>query len=386
MKKVLLIFVFGIIALGAFSQGKTLFLDNEPWKNVLKQAEKKDKLIFVDCYTSWCGPCKHLMNNVFPQKQVSDYLKSKFVCVKYDMEKEHGREFLTQYFKRKLYAYPTMLIIDSQGQLLHMIRGAREADDLLNYIDQGLSDKYLYEVEKEYQEGNRELSLVKRYLWFLTSMGNDSTYQKVASDYAASFPIDSLLNQDIWSMVERFIWENPYSQEYRFIVEHLEKFAQIEKNYYELECALYITMRLEVNKVNSKIFKTENPDSLLILKQKVDQLLELTKYPVKEFPIISAELRVVEAMLDNDVDKVYERFITFEDCNFLIDVLWYRRSVFQYLLAHLVDKQRVQICMDRLLVYQNRVNPEYKKSLGELMALGKEKLANMERWSEFLIK
>lgn len=145
-------------------------------------------------------------------------------------------------------------------------------------------------------------------------------------------------------------------------------------------------MRLEVNKVNSKIFKTENPDSLLILKQKVDQLLELTKYPVKEFPIISAELRVVEAMLDNDVDKVYERFITFEDCNFLIDVLWYRRSVFQYLLAHLVDKQRVQICMDRLLVYQNRVNPEYKKSLGELMALGKEKLANMERWSEFLIK
>ena len=50
------------------STKKALFLDNEPWENVLKQAQKANKKVFVDCYTSWCVPCKHLMNVIFPQK------------------------------------------------------------------------------------------------------------------------------------------------------------------------------------------------------------------------------------------------------------------------------------------------------------------------------
>ena len=85
MKKTLLAFVFGMLVLSAFPQKKALFLDNEPWENVLKQAQKANKMVFVDCYTSWCVPCKHLMNVIFPQKIVSDYLDSTFICVNYDI-------------------------------------------------------------------------------------------------------------------------------------------------------------------------------------------------------------------------------------------------------------------------------------------------------------
>ena len=35
------------------------------WQEVLEQAKKENKLIFMDCYTSWCGPCKMLAKEVF---------------------------------------------------------------------------------------------------------------------------------------------------------------------------------------------------------------------------------------------------------------------------------------------------------------------------------
>ena len=57
---------------------------------------------------------------------------------------------------------------------------------------------------------------------------------------------------------------------------------------------------------------------------------------------------MIKAMLDEDTDKVYERFMVFENCNFLIDVPLYRATVFRYLFTRLTDKSRMQACMDRL--------------------------------------
>ena len=57
----------------------------------------------------------------------------------------------------------------------------------------------MYEIEKEYRQGNRELDLVKRYLWFFFEcVGDQHNYAKVAGDYAAQFPMDSLWTPDIW--------------------------------------------------------------------------------------------------------------------------------------------------------------------------------------------
>lgn len=47
--------------------------------------------MFVDFYTDWCGPCKVMARDVFPQKQVGDFFNAKFVCLKLNAEKE-GRE------------------------------------------------------------------------------------------------------------------------------------------------------------------------------------------------------------------------------------------------------------------------------------------------------
>ena len=92
MKRIVCILMLFGVTSWASAQG-TRFFDNVPWASVVEQAKKADKMIFVDCYTSWCGPCKVLATEIFPQKKVGDYMNERFVCVKYYMEKEEGLKF-----------------------------------------------------------------------------------------------------------------------------------------------------------------------------------------------------------------------------------------------------------------------------------------------------
>ena len=34
------------------------------WKDILAKAKAEHKYIFVDCYATWCGPCKYMDKNV----------------------------------------------------------------------------------------------------------------------------------------------------------------------------------------------------------------------------------------------------------------------------------------------------------------------------------
>ena len=74
----------------------------------------------MDCYTTWCGPCKRMTEFVFPSEKAGCYFNPKFVCIKLDMGKDDRRKFGEQY---KIVAYPTFLILNSDGTVYHKIVG-----------------------------------------------------------------------------------------------------------------------------------------------------------------------------------------------------------------------------------------------------------------------
>lgn len=98
------------------------------WKNILKKAKTEKKIIFLDAYASWCGPCKVLQKKVFTQKAVGDFYNARFINVKMDMEKGEGPALSQVY---PLEAYPTMLYIDSDGRVLKKIIGLQTPEDLI---------------------------------------------------------------------------------------------------------------------------------------------------------------------------------------------------------------------------------------------------------------
>ena len=75
MKRVFLcLALIAAMVMGAEAQNRSItFEQTQEWKKIVKKAKKEKKLIFIDCYTSWCGPCKMLASKVFTQDVVADY-------------------------------------------------------------------------------------------------------------------------------------------------------------------------------------------------------------------------------------------------------------------------------------------------------------------------
>ena len=93
MKKLLTLLFVCAVGLTAHAQ---TFFRSISFDEALKVAAKENKLVFIDFYTDWCGPCKKMAKDVFPQKMVGDFMNAKFVNLKLNAEKE-GRELAARY-------------------------------------------------------------------------------------------------------------------------------------------------------------------------------------------------------------------------------------------------------------------------------------------------
>jgi thiol-disulfide isomerase/thioredoxin len=88
-------------------------------------AKSQGKLIFMDAYTTWCGPCRWMAANTFTDGDVASYFNKNFINVKMDMEKGEGPTLARKY---AVNAYPTLLFIDDAGNVKHRALGAKKPD------------------------------------------------------------------------------------------------------------------------------------------------------------------------------------------------------------------------------------------------------------------
>lgn len=149
------------------------------WEEALAEAKSSDKLIFMDCYTTWCGPCKAMARDVFPNAQVGDYFNDNFINVKMDMEKGEGKKLARKY---SVNAYPTLLFVDGGGKIVHMSKGAKPIARFINLGKTAMrkNDK-TPEYAKKYEAGERDPDFLRKYAYTLRSAKKD--YQKVANEY-----------------------------------------------------------------------------------------------------------------------------------------------------------------------------------------------------------
>lgn len=151
------------------------------FQEALETAKKEDKAVFVDAYTTWCGPCKRMSKYVFTEEKVGDYYNSNFVNLKLNMEKEEGMKFKLKY---PVSAYPTLYYISPDGEVLHVTKGGRQPDQ---FIDLGKKALLKYDRSSEFAElyegGDRSFNTVYNYVKALNKSGKPSL--KIVNDYLA---------------------------------------------------------------------------------------------------------------------------------------------------------------------------------------------------------
>jgi thiol-disulfide isomerase/thioredoxin len=164
------------------------------WAESLEKAKSQKRLIFVDAYASWCGPCKRMAAAVFPEKRAGDYFNKNFVNLKIDMEKPENEEFARKF---PVSSYPTLMIIDETGKLVTREIGAKSLEALLEFGKKALSaGNKSVDFTKRYEAGERAPQFIHDYIVELNKAGKPSL--KFVNEYLrGAKPTDQAITDQI---------------------------------------------------------------------------------------------------------------------------------------------------------------------------------------------
>lgn len=173
MKKLIFLLSALLISLAALSQG--IEFHKESYAEVLKMAKKQKKLVFIDIYTSWCGPCKHMSKNIFPQAKAGEFYNSHFLNLKLDAEKSEDGKMVAKMFE--VSAYPTFLFIDGNGELVYRFLGGRDVNMFVQEGKKALEAYAAYpelkKCERKYEKGVRDKKFLDQYIVLKDKSGLD---------------------------------------------------------------------------------------------------------------------------------------------------------------------------------------------------------------------
>lgn len=175
----LIAFLFCVILLPMRTQAQGIEFFHGTWTEALQKARADEKLIFVDAFASWCGPCKRMAAQTFPDPRVGEFFNANFINMKIDMEKPENADFAKKY---PVQSYPTLLFIDADGKIVLKEIGAKDVVQLIESGRKALgkTDKSV-DYEKKYAEGNRAPQMLYDYVRALNAAGKPSL--KVTNEY-----------------------------------------------------------------------------------------------------------------------------------------------------------------------------------------------------------
>lgn len=247
MKKILSA-IFIILSVLSFAQEGIKF-ETSDFKTILAKAKKENKLIFLDAYTTWCGPCKLMAKNIFTLKSVGDHYNANFVNAKIDMEKGEGIDIAKKYDVK---VFPTYLFIDGNGELVHRTVGYVPEKEFIQFAkDASDPSKRVAALKERFEKGEKDPEFLKNLI-NLTAFTEADYAGKVFEQYITAKANTPLAADDMQMLFMTL--KNSESPAYKIFKEKkadLLKFMP-EKSYEATDKSL---------KINTVIKKAYNEES-----------------------------------------------------------------------------------------------------------------------------
>lgn len=304
-----------VFALNIYSQTSSVKFEEKPFNDILSMAKSQKKLIFMDAYTVWCGPCKWMSANIFTNDSVARFYNDNFICTKFDMEKGEGIELRNRY---EVKAFPTLLFIDGDGNMVHKRVGAPR--EIRDYIEMGkvalTPGAGLAAVSKRYNEGDADPALLQVYLERL--QGAYMPVNAPLSKYMATQKDEDLTSNANWKLIYSYT-DDMNSREFSYLVAQKEQFIALHGFDSVDQKINEVFLRALSAQMRSRQFSEEKYN-------KVKQQIRATGYEGAEKVIFTADLNLYlsrgesEKFLEsvyNNTDKYYKN-----DHNILNSVAW----------------------------------------------------------------
>lgn len=247
--------IFYLVSLGSsiitFAQNIN-FQDNMEFSEILKKAKTENKIIFLDAYASWCGPCKMMEKNVFNKESVQEYYNANFINVRFDMEKGEGMDLARIYGVR---SYPTFLFIDGDGKIIYKSMGYQPEKE---FLETGKNAKKTTEevVTKrlQFEKGEKDLSFLKQ-LFFETYKIEIDFAKKVAERYFQNKKDKNFSKEEAFMLFN--ILKSSDSPYYQLFIDNKTEITKYisEKAYSDFDTSIKLNTLLQeaINKENNEI-------------------------------------------------------------------------------------------------------------------------------------
>lgn len=188
-----------IITLSSNLMGQGIQFEKGNWKEALSKASIEKKIIYLDVYTTWCGPCKMMAKNYFPNQEVGTVYNKDFINVSIDAEKGEGLEIAKKY---AVSGYPTNLFInptneeiiyktvgmpsDKEGFIQNAIIALLEKNDQMK----------LHEYEAMFKSNQYDELFLKKYIQKLNRLdiNRDKQLDAYVTNYSKDIHSDTLSN------------------------------------------------------------------------------------------------------------------------------------------------------------------------------------------------
>lgn len=198
MKKItLLCFCVTWLAYLGYAQG-IKFVKVKTLQEALALAKAENKIVFLDAYASWCGPCKYLRENVFTEGPVGAYYNQKFISVSFDMENDPEGVRLSKEFQVE--AYPTLLFFNSRGMLVHKHVGAMTVPEFIRLGNDAVDpDRQFFVVMQKVRSGSLPPAHFAKFVTDAQNIMADSVDVLIKNYLTKS--ANSILNKDLLDVI-----------------------------------------------------------------------------------------------------------------------------------------------------------------------------------------
>jgi thioredoxin-related protein len=179
------------------------------WKQIQQKAKKEKKYIFVDCYATWCKPCKEMDQKVYTVDSVGDYLNAGFISVKVQMDQTKNDDVETRsWYKTASYmskeynltAYPTMLFFTPSGEVATKVVGYKDPGRLITAARNSKDpSKQYYVLLKNYKRGKLDDPTKRSLINTAKQLKDTTNYRALRRDYFAylhSLPGEKLYTKE----------------------------------------------------------------------------------------------------------------------------------------------------------------------------------------------